>query len=229
MRFSTHATIAAFLVVGNSFTQARCHPKGNGHTSGTVVVTKAAVATSPTPTVTTLSTVVVTPSSTAATTATTAAAAVESSSGTTTPASGLTTDEQNALDAHNAARSAVGEAALTWDATLASAAQTWANHLGAQGPGILEHDTTGENLYWQSTSDNPFTNAANAWIAEKSSYNGEAIPSSGDAKWMHYCKCFFFSSGVLPTSKRNFRFFTNKFNSSSYLGFHHQGGYGYCL
>lgn len=72
-----------------------------------------------------------------------------------------------------------------------SGAQEWANTLGARGAGTLEHSTTseGENLYWQSNSDDPFTAAANAWIAEKSDYApGTAIPASGDASWMHYCR-----------------------------------------
>lgn len=185
MQFSRQSALAAiFYAVTVS---ARCPPKYPQSSSAsavapyattalnTTVPTNLAVAVTPKPS-TTLATVV---SYSASASATATAASTGGSSG-------LTTDEQAALDAHNDARSEVGLDALTWDSTLVSAAQEWADTLGARGPGQLEHGSTGENLYWQSNSDDPFTAAANAWIAEKADYNGEAIPSSGDASWMHY-------------------------------------------
>lgn len=115
--------------------------------------------------------------SSSAAAATTSVAAASSSS--SSSSSGLTSDQTSALDTQNSARSAVGAAALTWSAQLASDAQSWADHLASLGtPGTLVHASgtgEGENLYWQSNSDLPYDAAAEAWVAEKSSYRGEAI------------------------------------------------------
>ncbi|KAL6408782.1 plant PR-1 class pathogen related protein [Ilyonectria robusta] len=102
-------------------------------------------------------------------------------------ASSLTTDQQNALDAHNAARKAVGNADLVWDDDLAAGAQEWADHLVSLG--TLEHSGTadlGENLYMQSGNDAPYLNAVNAFVSEKSLYNGEAISATNYMSFGHY-------------------------------------------
>lgn len=127
---------------------------------------------------------------TTSSTSTSTAAAVTSSAATSSN-SALTADQQSALDTQNSARADVGEADLAWDAGLVTDAQTWADHLAAQNsPGSLVHDTSsgeGENLYWQSNADSPFENAAAAWVAEKSSYSGEAIGTgSGFESYGHY-------------------------------------------
>lgn len=187
MQFSQSA-VAALLLAAATTVSARCAPRPSASSSyssaatilPSTVETLSAVAT-PTPTPSSSSAAVV--PTTLATTSSSAAAAA------TPTTSGLTTDEQNALAAHNAARAEVGVSDLTWDESLVSAAQAWADTLGARGPGQLEHGSTGENLYWQSgTSDDALTAASDAWIAEKADYNGEAIPASGDASWMHYCE-----------------------------------------
>ncbi|KAF6804457.1 pathogenesis-related protein [Colletotrichum sojae] len=102
-------------------------------------------------------------------------------------AAGLTADQQKALDAHNSARSDVGVPALTWDATLAKNAQDWADHLISVGS--LTHSQTsgeGENLYMQSGGSTPNANAADAWLGEKSLYNGEAISATNYMGFGHY-------------------------------------------
>ncbi|KAK1998701.1 PR-1-like protein [Colletotrichum falcatum] len=101
--------------------------------------------------------------------------------------SGLTADQKAAFDAHNEARSEVGVAPLEWDDGLAADAQEWATHLLSVGS--LTHsqtDNQGENLYMQSNKDSPNANAANAWISEKSAYNGEAISSTNYMGFGHY-------------------------------------------
>ncbi|CAI6100850.1 hypothetical protein V2G26_010505 [Clonostachys chloroleuca] len=103
---------------------------------------------------------------------------------TSAPTTGLTTDEQAALDAHNSARAEVGSPDLLWDAGLASDAQSWADHLASIGK--LEHSSgtgQGENLYMQSGSNNPFLNAVNAFNSEKSDYTGGVIDSNN---YSHY-------------------------------------------
>lgn len=131
-----------------------------------------------------------TPSATASASASAATSTSSSSSN-----SSLSTDAQKALDAHNAARSDVGTAALVWDDTLASNAQAYGETLVSQygSSGTLEHSQVsdqGENLYWQGSSgdDIPMTNAANMWIGEKSEYNGETITESNYMNFGHYSK-----------------------------------------
>lgn len=142
-----------------------------------VVVTPSSSSSSTLAVVTTLTTstsaAAITPSSTTTSSSSAAAATTSAAS------SGLSSDQTNALDTQNSARSDVGAAALTWSAQLASDAQSWADHLASLGtPGTLVHASgtgEGENLYWQSNSGSPYDAAAEAWVAEKSSYNGEAI------------------------------------------------------
>ncbi|KAL1846157.1 hypothetical protein Daus18300_014346 [Diaporthe australafricana] len=130
-----------------------------------------------------------TPSATSSATAAAATATSTSSSS----SSSLSSDAQKALDAHNAARSDVGTAALVWDDTLATHAQEYGETLVSQygSAGTLEHSSVsdeGENLYWQGSSgdDIPMTNAANMWIGEKSEYNGETITESNYMNFGHY-------------------------------------------
>lgn len=188
MQFSQSA-IAALLLAAATTVSARCAPRPSASSSYSSAAT---ILPSTVETLSPVATPTPTPSSSAAVVPTTLASSTSAAAATTTtPAasSGLTTDEQNALAAHNAARAEVGVSDLTWDESLVSAAQAWADTLGARGPGQLEHGSTGENLYWQSgTSDDALTAASDAWIAEKADYNGEAIPASGDASWMHYCE-----------------------------------------
>lgn len=141
-----------------------------------------------------------TPSATASASASAATSTSSSSSN-----SSLSTDAQKALDAHNAARSDVGTAALVWDDTLASNAQAYGETLVSQygSSGTLEHSQVsdqGENLYWQGSSgdDIPMTNAANMWIGEKSEYNGETITESNYMNFGHYSKHF---HGYLGTTQ----------------------------
>lgn len=129
----------------------------------------------------------------AASTPSTSPPASAATSPSSTSNSSLSSDAQKALDAHNAARSDVGTAALVWDDTLASNAQEYGETLVSQygSAGTLEHSQIsdqGENLYWQGGSgdDIPMTNAANMWIGEKSEYNGEKISESNYMNFGHY-------------------------------------------
>lgn len=176
------AATAAISIPSYSFTAAPVP------TTLSSVTTSAAAETTSAAVETTSSSAVVTTSAVA--TSTSSAAAATSSAASSD--SGLTTDESNALAAQNSARSDVGESALTWDIGLVSDAQAWADHLGTLGPGNLVHadqSTEGENLYWSSESSDPYNSAAAAWIAEKSSYSGEAISSGGGFEnYGHYSR-----------------------------------------
>lgn len=213
MQLSISAALAAVLITGDVFVSASC-PSRPAYsavpysfswpapsTLSTVIVpavttsSSSSVAVIPT-TTSSSSSVAVVPTTTSSTAAATSSAAASSS---------LTSDEQSALDTQNTARSDVGEAALAWDTGLVSDAQSWADQLASSGtPGTLTHATNtneGENLYWQSNSDSPFENAAAAWVAEKSSYSGEAIGTgSGFEEYGHYSTFFFFFPFPFPLS-----------------------------
>ncbi|GKT46183.1 pathogenesis-related protein 1A [Colletotrichum spaethianum] len=105
---------------------------------------------------------------------------------TTPPTSGLTADQQKALDLHNQYRAAVGNAPLVWDADLAKSAQAWADHLTSVGS--LVHDANpdgqGENLALMSGGTTTYyTNAAQMWLNEKSLYDGLPIRTDAQAIW----------------------------------------------
>lgn len=183
---SPAATSSEVVVVPTSTAAATTSLEASS--SSTAVYTPSTVTTSEIPAVTVTSTsseAVVTPSTTAVVTpsTTSSAAAAPTTSAASTTDSTLTADQSSALDSQNSARSDVGEAALTWNATLATNAQTWADHLASLNDGgtLIHSDTTteGENLYWQSNSDSPFAAAASAWVGEKSLYDGEAITGTG--------------------------------------------------
>ncbi|CAH0003448.1 unnamed protein product [Clonostachys byssicola] len=129
------------------------------------------------------------PTTTLVTKVATSAAAVATES--TTPSKPLTgslsDDQQKALDAHNAARAAVGNSPLTWDDSLSSDAQSWANTIATLAS--LTHSSgsgQGENLYMQSDNGSPFTNAINSFLAEKSLYSGQVIDGGNFGAFGHY-------------------------------------------
>lgn len=212
MLFSTRPVLAALLLTGSAFVEAKpCKSRHPQSESTAVTSSAAAVSTdaliAETSASSTLIAVATTSSAAVASSSTTAVATVAAvasssssaaaSTSTATASSGLTTDETNALDTQNSARSDVSETALTWSSSLAADAQTWAEHLadtyGSSGELVHSSDTgEGENLYWQSDSSTPYANAATAWVDEKSLYSGEAI--SDDAAFEtygHYSKFLF--------------------------------------
>jgi pathogenesis-related protein 1 len=91
----------------------------------------------------------------------------------------ITGQEQEALDAHNDARDAVGVTNdLVWDAAIAADAQKYADEMANSG--AWEHDPKnqggyangdyGENLY-TSTQKPTLKTAADAWIDEEQYYS----------------------------------------------------------
>ena len=144
------------------------------------------------------STAAIAPSKTAAASVTHVATSVAASIAPTTTAvasaaatavAGLTSDEQNALDAQNDARAAVGTADFSWDDSLAAEALAYAKTLASSG--TFQHSGVsgeGENLYMQSGSSTPLTNAVKSWVSEKSAYSGQAITSTNYMTFGHYSK-----------------------------------------
>ncbi|KAK2051826.1 PR-1-like protein [Colletotrichum caudatum] len=110
---------------------------------------------------------------------------------TTPPTSGLTADQQKALDLHNSYRADVGNGPLAWDEDLVKSAQAWANNLAQTGS--FYHDPNpggqGENLYvvTGSTGNNLFNaNAVQNWLDEKSKYNNQPITDKGSPNYHDY-------------------------------------------
>lgn len=202
MQFSTRSALAALLMATDALACGKGYhhrvPRPTTLQTSTLIATPVPSSTpiAEAPAVPTILPTVIESSSSSSSSvviepSTTSSSSSAASTPTTPATSGLTTDEQAALDSQNSARSAVGATALTWDATLASDALEWAQHLAASGSaGTLTHSTTtseGENLYWQSNSDSPYANAANAWVGEKDLYNGEAITGTGNfEEYGHY-------------------------------------------
>lgn len=105
----------------------------------------------------------------------------------TTAVLGQTSEQQAALDMHNAARAELGLNPLIWDQQLAAGAQDWANHLVSVGS--LEHSQTqgqGENLASQSDPQDAWRGAVRQWMDEKPKYHGEAISETNYQIFGHY-------------------------------------------
>jgi uncharacterized protein YkwD len=117
----------------------------------------------------------------------TTSAAVPATTSASSGSGSLTSDEQAALDAHNAARAEVGTKDLVWDTALVADALAYAQTLASSG--TFQHsgvEGQGENLYMQSNTDNPLVNGVNAFISEKSEYDGGVITESN---YSHYTQC----------------------------------------
>lgn len=79
---------------------------------------------------------------------------------------------QEFLDAHNAHRSALGIADLSYSFAVEASAQAWADALAADNC-AFEHEnqsTYGENLWWSSYEPTP-TEVVDAWAGEVAYYD----------------------------------------------------------
>jgi len=99
------------------------------------------------------------------------------------------TQAQAALDFHNAKRHDVGVPPLRWSATLAAAAQSWANHLAATNHCGLIHtdnDRYGENLFGGSGMSYTALDASQDWYREISGYTYGVVTAANFAPTGHY-------------------------------------------
>ncbi|KAF3806039.1 Pathogenesis-related protein PR-1 type [Colletotrichum gloeosporioides] len=161
--------------------------KGQTSVSGSIQPTPVPVATTPAAVIPTAVPTTSAPVVEEAAPATTSSAPAAAATTAASSSGSLTSDQQAALDAHNKARAEVGTPNLVWDETLAANAQEWATHLTSVGS--LTHSQVsdqGENLYMQSGGDSPNLNAVNAFVSEKSEYNGETISSTNYMSFGHY-------------------------------------------
>lgn len=106
-------------------------------------------------------------------------------------------DLQGALDVHNAARSEVGVAPLTWDDALAQEAEAYAQELARRHR--FEHDRDrnghGENLYWYSASTNtPMSDASKSWYDEIEFYRYRKCCGPNFSATGHYTQMIWHST-----------------------------------
>ena len=106
-------------------------------------------------------------------------------------------DLQGALDVHNAARSEVGVAPLTWDDALAKEAEAYAQELARRHR--FEHDRDrnghGENLYWYSASTNtPMSDASKSWYDEIEVYRYRKCCGPNFSETGHYTQMIWHST-----------------------------------
>ncbi len=96
-------------------------------------------------------------------------------------------DIANSLAHHNAARAAVGVAALVWDTGLQNRAQAYADTLARTPGGVLQHSGASENLWWSSAAtDHDLLLATDSWVNEKPNYHNELIPQGNFQGYGHY-------------------------------------------
>ncbi|XP_042512693.1 basic form of pathogenesis-related protein 1-like [Macadamia integrifolia] len=89
------------------------------------------------------------------------------------------------LAAHNAARSEVSVGSMTWDDTVASYAQNYANQRAGDCNLVHSNGPYGENIAW-SSGDMSATDAVNMWVSEKAYYDYNSNSCTGGQQCLHY-------------------------------------------
>ncbi|KAL8140962.1 hypothetical protein V2J09_006983 [Rumex salicifolius] len=78
---------------------------------------------------------------------------------------------QDYLNVHNAARAQVGVGPMSWDTSLVSYAQNYANSRNGNCDLVHSGGPYGENLAWGSWSTFSGVDASNMWVNERQDYN----------------------------------------------------------
>ena len=92
--------------------------------------------------------------------------------------------QQDYLNAHNTARAQVGVGSMTWNNTVASYAQNYANQRIGDCNLVHSNGPYGENIAWGSGSLTG-TDAVNLWVGEKPNYDYNSNSCVG-GKCGHY-------------------------------------------
>ncbi|KAJ1434853.1 Pathogenesis-related protein 1-like, SCP domain [Sesbania bispinosa] len=106
---------------------------------------------------------------------------------------------QDYLDAHNRARSEVGVGPMSWDANVASYAETYVNTLRGSCELVHSGGPYGENLAW-SSGDLSGTAAVDMWVAEKPNYDYDSNSCVG-GECGHYTQVVWSNSVRLGCAK----------------------------
>ncbi|GMY38833.1 pathogenesis-related protein 1-like [Fagus crenata] len=107
--------------------------------------------------------------------------------------------KEDYLTAHNAARAEVGVPALTWDDTVASYAQNYANQRIGDCNLVHSGGPYGENLAG-SSGDLTGTDAVNLWVGEKPNYDYNSNSCVG-GECLHYTQVVWRNSVRLGCAK----------------------------
>ncbi|XP_068322108.1 pathogenesis-related protein 1-like [Pyrus communis] len=109
-------------------------------------------------------------------------------------------DIQNYLNSHNAARAAVGVVSLTWDDNVAAYAQNYANQHVGDCNLVHSGGPYGENLA-MSTGDMSGTAAVDLWVAEKADYSYESNSCADGKLCGHYTQVVWRNSARVGCAK----------------------------
>ncbi|KAJ4959199.1 hypothetical protein NE237_026310 [Protea cynaroides] len=93
--------------------------------------------------------------------------------------------QEDYLTTHNSARSEVGVGSMTWDDTVATYAQNYANQRAEDCNLVHSGGSYGENLAW-SSGDMSATDAVNMWVAEKTYYDYNSNSCAEGQQCGHY-------------------------------------------
>ncbi|CAN1165027.1 Pathogenesis-related leaf protein 6 [Linum perenne] len=94
--------------------------------------------------------------------------------------------QQDYLNVHNVARGQVGVANITWDTTLATYAQNYANSRISDCNMVNSGGSYGENLAKGSSSTFTGVSAVNLWVAEKPYYDYASNTCTSGKQCLHY-------------------------------------------
>ncbi|KAL1289408.1 hypothetical protein HN51_057627 [Arachis hypogaea] len=90
------------------------------------------------------------------------------------------------VDAHNVARSEVGEPSLIWDDSVAAYAQNYANQRRKDCQLIHSHGPYGENLAWSSSNDFSGVDGVKLWVDEKAYFDYMSNSCADNQMCGHY-------------------------------------------
>uniref|UniRef100_A0A7N0T4Z7 SCP domain-containing protein n=1 Tax=Kalanchoe fedtschenkoi TaxID=63787 RepID=A0A7N0T4Z7_KALFE len=110
------------------------------------------------------------------------------------------TPQKQFLDAHNAARAAVGVGPLVWDQTVANYAQRYANSHRVDCKMVHSKGPYGENLAW-SSGDMSIPGAVKMWVDEKRFYDYNSNSCIGGKTCGHYTQVVWRKSKRLGCAK----------------------------
>ncbi|KAJ6896156.1 pathogenesis-related protein 1-like [Populus alba x Populus x berolinensis] len=107
---------------------------------------------------------------------------------------------QDYLDAHNAARAAVGVGPLTWDTTVQAYAQNYANQRAGDCNLVHSGGPYGENLAWSSAGLSG-TDAVKMWVDEKAYYDYNSNSCAAGQQCGHYTQVVWRNSARVGCAK----------------------------
>ncbi|EEF40265.1 basic form of pathogenesis-related protein 1 [Ricinus communis] len=107
---------------------------------------------------------------------------------------------QDYINAHNAARAAVGVGPMTWDNTVAAYAQNYANQRINDCRLVHSGGRYGENIAW-SSGDLSGTAAVKLWVDEKAFYNYNSNTCAAGQQCGHYTQVVWRNSVRLGCAK----------------------------